>query len=187
MKSQSSTKPSGKPRGKGKISLDEYINLVEAHNINHFSIYYLNQIIDIHGFKKLRNRLRKVVVDAVDALDLIDPSRSTLDQNISSRAFISLEEVIKDIAELNPGECPVTSMQTLSSWNDSFPSQKPTVQSANRSNSKSDAEASTLTAFHGTPHGFGGAASSSCALADGESAINSMNMKKKKLKSSQGI
>ncbi|KAA8526295.1 hypothetical protein F0562_008502 [Nyssa sinensis] len=102
------------PRAK-KISLEEYLDFTDNHKQIDLTLNYLNQIISMHGFRKIFNTSKKVLIDAVNSVDLIDPSRSTLEDNISSCAFITLEEVIKDLADLNWQECSVTSMQTLNS------------------------------------------------------------------------
>ena len=60
--------------------------------------------------------LQKVLTDAVNTLDLVDPSRSTLNDNASCFAFVTLEDVILDLCDLNWQECCVTSIQTLNSW-----------------------------------------------------------------------
>lgn len=55
-----------------------------------------------------------MLVDAVNALDLMDLPRSTLDQIISSSATLALEDVIYDLNELGWQECCVTSVYSLS-------------------------------------------------------------------------
>lgn len=64
---------------------------------------------------------QKVITDAVNTLDLVDPSRCTLKDNVSPLAFVALEDVIADLNDLNWQECCVTSIQTLNSWKDSVP------------------------------------------------------------------
>jgi hypothetical protein len=51
----------------------------------------------------------------VKALTLVEPSRSTLNDNISSLEFVPVEDVIADLKDLNWQECCVTSIQTLNS------------------------------------------------------------------------
>lgn len=63
-----------------------------------------------------------VLIDAVNTLDPIDPSRSTLSENICSGAFLGLEEVIHDLVELSWQECCVTSMQTVNASKECFSS-----------------------------------------------------------------
>ncbi|XP_060211423.1 uncharacterized protein LOC132638628 isoform X2 [Lycium barbarum] len=46
-------------------------------------------------------------------MDLMDLRRSTLQEEISSEAFVSLNEAIKDLTHLNWQECCVTSLQTI--------------------------------------------------------------------------
>lgn len=53
-------------------------------------------------------------MEAVKTMELMDPSRSTLgDSDISSDAFISLDDLIKDVKELQWQECCITSLQTI--------------------------------------------------------------------------
>lgn len=55
-------------------------------------------------------------MEAVKTMELMDPSRSTLgDSGISSDAFISLDDLIKDVKELQWQECCITSLQTINS------------------------------------------------------------------------
>uniref|UniRef100_A0A2N9J512 DUF7787 domain-containing protein n=1 Tax=Fagus sylvatica TaxID=28930 RepID=A0A2N9J512_FAGSY len=70
----------------------------------------------MHGFKKIHKVPKKVLTDAVHTLDLVDPSRSTLNDNVSCLAFVALEDVMSDLNDLNWQECCVTSIQTLNSW-----------------------------------------------------------------------
>lgn len=46
-------------------------------------------------------------------MELIDLRRSTLQEEISSEAFVTLDEAIKDLTNLNWQECCVTSLQTI--------------------------------------------------------------------------
>lgn len=67
-------------------------------------------------------------------MDLVNLSRSTLNESVSSSATIPLEDVISDLKDLDWQECYVTSLHTFSSWkqSDSDPSpdhQEPTCAS----------------------------------------------------------
>lgn len=64
---------------------------------------------------------QKVLVDAVDALDLMDLPRSTLSQSVSAFATLTVEDAIADLNELSWQECCVTSIYTLSSCTENFP------------------------------------------------------------------
>ncbi|XP_059664341.1 uncharacterized protein LOC132310133 [Cornus florida] len=100
------------------ISLEDYVDFIDSQKQFDLTVNHLNQVIEMHGFKKIHKKPKKVLIDAVDAIELMDPSRSTLeDSNISSCAFITLEEAISDLADLNWQECCVTSIQTLNSVN----------------------------------------------------------------------
>ncbi|GFS39687.1 hypothetical protein Acr_00g0064440 [Actinidia rufa] len=99
------------------FSMTTSLSSTAATKIN-LTINLLNQVITMHGFKKIRNTPKKILIDAVNSMDLMDPSRSTLnDENVSSHAFVTLEEVVKDLEYLNWKECCVTSIQTLNSVN----------------------------------------------------------------------
>lgn len=59
---------------------------------------------------------QKVLIDAVESLDLVDLPRSTLCQSVSAFAAVSLDEAVADLGELNWQECCVTSVETLGSY-----------------------------------------------------------------------
>lgn len=62
--------------------------------------------------------LQNVTMEAVKSIDLTEPSRSTRnEENVSSNAFMTLEEAISDLKQLNWQECCVTSIQTVNSVN----------------------------------------------------------------------
>ncbi|GAB4859631.1 hypothetical protein Ancab_011104 [Ancistrocladus abbreviatus] len=82
-----------------KLSLDKYLSFFHSSNDFPLSVSELNQ--------------KAAVVEAVSTIELTDPSRSTLSENISSQAFITLDEVIRDLADLKWHECPVSSIKTL--------------------------------------------------------------------------
>lgn len=60
------------------------------------------------------NTPQKEIVDALSKLDLMDPSRSTLRENISPGASLTVEDVIGDLNDLNWQEC--CSVKTVTSW-----------------------------------------------------------------------
>ncbi|KAJ8527805.1 hypothetical protein K7X08_015256 [Anisodus acutangulus] len=51
--------------------------------------------------------------DAVNMMELMDLRHSTLQEEISSDAFISLDEAIKDLTHLDWQECCASSLQTI--------------------------------------------------------------------------
>ncbi|CAL5336845.1 unnamed protein product [Camellia sinensis] len=111
-------KPNARMPKNEKLSLDHYLSLIATDKQHHLTVNLLNQIIDMHGFKKIHNTAKKVLIDAVNSMELMDPSRSTLnEENVSSSAHMTLEEAIKDLADLKWQECCVTSIQTLNSVN----------------------------------------------------------------------
>lgn len=57
--------------------------------------------------------MQKVLIDAVRTIDLIDPSRSTLKESVSSDASLKLEDVIADLNALDWHDCCATSFMIL--------------------------------------------------------------------------
>ncbi|CAA7051197.1 unnamed protein product [Microthlaspi erraticum] len=103
--------------GEKKISLEEYVDFFVSDKSIDFTISYLNQIIHMHGFRKLHKTNKRTVGEAVDALDLLDLSRSTLKQIAVSppSASPTLDEVITDIETLKWQECCLTSLEIINS------------------------------------------------------------------------
>ena len=56
----------------------------------------------------------------MNTIELIDPCRSTLSQNIKSCAGMTLKQVISDLRDLNWQECCVTSLENISSSNGNY-------------------------------------------------------------------
>ncbi|XP_058082123.1 uncharacterized protein LOC131230290 [Magnolia sinica] len=101
-------------RAKRQVTLEEYVNFHENPQHPNLTIKCLLQIIRMHGFIKLHNRPKKDILDALNSIDmLIPPLRSTLNENISSNAYLSLDQVNKDLAALEWQECPVQSVATM--------------------------------------------------------------------------
>ncbi|KAK8586791.1 hypothetical protein V6N13_085813 [Hibiscus sabdariffa] len=105
---------------KPKLSLEAYIDFLSSNKQLSLTVGSLNQIFSIHGFRRLKG-VKKELYDAVETLDLIDPSRSTLRASISSNAWLTQEEVIEDLNCLDWQECCVTAIETL---NSSLPEQR---------------------------------------------------------------
>ncbi|OMO61084.1 hypothetical protein COLO4_33572 [Corchorus olitorius] len=98
-----------------KISLEGYIDFVSSHKQLPLTKNFLNQIISIHGFRKMFRHPKQALCDAVETLDLMDLSRSTLKSSISASAPLTEKEIIGDLSHLEWQECCVTSIQTLHS------------------------------------------------------------------------
>ncbi|CAH8312935.1 unnamed protein product [Eruca vesicaria subsp. sativa] len=103
--------------GEKKMTLEEYVDYFDSGKSIDFTCSYLNQILHIHGFRKLHHSIKKTVGEAVDAVDLLDLSRSTLNQTSvsSSSASLTLDQVITDIERLKWQECCITSLQIINS------------------------------------------------------------------------
>ncbi|PON96418.1 hypothetical protein TorRG33x02_076910 [Trema orientale] len=108
---------SEKPRSRAKICLEEYLLFFDSHpNCFNLPINHLNQIIGMHGYKKLHKVPKTVLTDAVSTLSLVNPCRSTLnDRRISQLVSPTLDDVVADLNELDWHECFTTSVQTISS------------------------------------------------------------------------
>uniref|UniRef100_A0A2P2N3I3 DUF7787 domain-containing protein n=1 Tax=Rhizophora mucronata TaxID=61149 RepID=A0A2P2N3I3_RHIMU len=101
-----------------KISLEDYLNFLQSSDSYGLTVNSLNQIISMHGFRRIFQAPKKVLSDAVCTLDLVDPSRSTLnDGGISSCAFLNLEDIAADLDDLDWGECCITAIRTVNSSN----------------------------------------------------------------------
>ncbi|XP_068495999.1 uncharacterized protein [Phaseolus vulgaris] len=102
-----------RPSKKDKVLLEDYLHLLHSRQTLHLTINQLNQVIRIHGFKKIHHA-PKVLVEAVESLDLVDVPRSTLCDSVSAFAAVALEDVVADLAELKWQECCVTSVERIS-------------------------------------------------------------------------
>lgn len=101
-----------------KLTMEQYLDFIHSHKQLDLTVHHLNQIIDMHGFNMIRGPQKSLLIELVKSLELMDPSRSTLqDDGVSSDAFLSLDDVINDLNELKWQECCVTSLQTLNSAN----------------------------------------------------------------------
>ncbi|XP_014524412.2 uncharacterized protein LOC106780631 [Vigna radiata var. radiata] len=103
-----------RPSKKDKLWLDDYLHLLHSRQTLHLTINQLNQVIRIHGFKKIHHAPKKVLMEAVESLDLVDVPRSTLRDSVSPFAAVALEDVLADLAELKWQECCGTSVERIS-------------------------------------------------------------------------
>ncbi|KAJ9550303.1 hypothetical protein OSB04_014348 [Centaurea solstitialis] len=95
-----------------KLTLENYLLL---EHLDVVSPPILQKIIRMHGFNS--NKVPKnELMDVVRSINLMDGQRSTLKSDgISSRAFLSLKDVVNDISELHWQECCITSLETINS------------------------------------------------------------------------
>nr|XP_043633085.1 uncharacterized protein LOC122604262 [Erigeron canadensis] len=85
-----------------KLTFEDYLNLEHL------------DILMMHGFKS--NKVAKHdLLDAVRSIDLMDAHHSTLQSDVSSNAFLDLNEVIKDLSALHWQECCIASIETVNS------------------------------------------------------------------------
>ncbi|XP_004305440.1 PREDICTED: uncharacterized protein LOC101297471 [Fragaria vesca subsp. vesca] len=86
-----------------KVYLEDYLLLLHSRSHLNLTVTHLNQ---------------KLLSDAVNSLDLVNPCRSTLHDYISPLVTVKTEDVMADLSDLNWQECHITSIETLSrSWN----------------------------------------------------------------------
>ena len=97
-----------------KLCLEDYLHLVHSRQTLHLTINQLNQVIRIHGFKKIHHAPKKVLVQAVESLELVDLPRSTVSESVSAFAAVVLEDVVADLGELSWQECCVISVEKIS-------------------------------------------------------------------------
>ncbi|EEF44554.1 uncharacterized protein LOC8285020 [Ricinus communis] len=96
-----------------KIALEAYLEFLNSQKQINFTSKFLNEIISMHGFKKIQKSTKEVLKEAVDTIELVNLSRSTLSEDeVSSCAFMNLEEVIAALNDLNWQDCCITSIQT---------------------------------------------------------------------------
>nr|GLL45483.1 uncharacterized protein LOC109169630 isoform X2 [Ipomoea trifida] len=115
----------GSRRARGKLTVEEYLYFIDSHKELELSVDHLREvlllelhIIDMHGFVKMSKTPKKLVLEAVDSLELMNPGRSTLqDDSVSSHVHLTVEEVIKDLDDLKWQECCVTSLHTFNGLN----------------------------------------------------------------------
>ncbi|XP_010921470.1 uncharacterized protein [Elaeis guineensis] len=96
-----------------KITLEQYLNFYEDPWRANLLRAHLDQIIVMHGFIKLHNFPKDLVQRYLGSIELIPPTRSTLDEDISSGALLTVAEVAEDLAALGWHECTVRSLRTL--------------------------------------------------------------------------
>ncbi|XP_034702307.1 uncharacterized protein LOC117927046 [Vitis riparia] len=153
-------------RSSRKMSLEEYFDFFESRNDTPLSVYNLNQIIAVHGFRHLYKARKQAMVDAVNTIELIDPCRSTLSQNTKSCAGMTLKQVISDLRDLNWQECCVTSLENISSSNSNYLAQESGLQNVELPKSKSRKKGSKSKTVDATTD-------NNDALFDGNSLSNS--------------
>ncbi|KAM1023124.1 hypothetical protein ACFXTH_043972 [Malus domestica] len=95
-----------------KMTLEDYLLLIQSNSHLHLTVAHLNQIISMHRYKKIYKVPKACLSDAVGSLPLVDPARSTLKDYISPFGITTLEDVVTDLADLNWKECRVTSVET---------------------------------------------------------------------------
>ncbi|CAB4273201.1 unnamed protein product [Prunus armeniaca] len=98
-----------------KMSLEDYLLLIQSHSNLHLTASDLNQILSMHGHRKIHGGNKQRLSDAVSSMSLVQPARTTLKDGISPFAITAQEDVIDALDVLKWKECCVTSIETLSS------------------------------------------------------------------------
>ncbi|CAO2814544.1 unnamed protein product [Amaranthus hypochondriacus] len=103
------------PASKKKMFyLENYLDLLQSRDFSNFTADHLNKIVKIHGFKKLGPK--KETQDAVRGLELINPVRSTLNEEISASSM-TLNDTVKDLKALNWPETLINSITDIKGEN----------------------------------------------------------------------
>ena len=101
--------------------------------------------------------------DAVGTINLVNLSRSTLKESISSSASITLEDVISDLKNLEWQECSVTSVLNFSSWNQNNSDPSPDREEPTSASKKSGKKLRVLSECYSQEVEAVDGVSSSCA------------------------
>ncbi|KAM1944201.1 hypothetical protein ACFX15_012445 [Malus domestica] len=110
-----------------KMTLEDYLLLIQSNFHLHLTVAHLNQIISMHGYKKIYKVPKAHLSDTVGSLPLVDPAHLKLRDYISPFMITTLEDVVTDLADLNWKECCITSIKTLSSWKHTTSAHAPPV------------------------------------------------------------
>ncbi|XP_027348176.1 uncharacterized protein LOC113859662 [Abrus precatorius] len=133
----SSTKK--RPSKNDKLCLEDYLHLLHSRQTLHLTVVRIHGFKKIHHAPKdifcyfhganLREereivleisksasgfRSQKLLVDAVESLDLVDLARSTLSESVSAFDAVTLEDLVADLGDLKWQECCVTSVKKFS-------------------------------------------------------------------------
>ncbi|KAI3457142.1 hypothetical protein Pfo_013805 [Paulownia fortunei] len=104
-------------RKRWKLTIEDYIDFIHSRDELDLTYDQFNQIIDMHGFKKIHKDHKRVLVEAVSKMELMDITRSTTqDDGVSSFAYITLEEAVRGLKDLDWQECQVSSLLTLNAF-----------------------------------------------------------------------
>ncbi|KAK9086286.1 hypothetical protein Syun_028680 [Stephania yunnanensis] len=97
------------------LNLDSYMIFLENGVNRDFPNRLLNQIISLHGFKKMHKVPKKTIADALCSINPSRLFRSTLTESISSMVPLTKDEVATDLATLSWKECALQTIETLTS------------------------------------------------------------------------
>ncbi|KAL9265995.1 hypothetical protein AKJ16_DCAP21237 [Drosera capensis] len=143
----------------------------------------------MHGFKKLKAKKVQIAEALKSIHDFTNPSRSTLGERISSQAFMTKNDVIKDLADLSWQECSVTSIETLNSvpYARSPSTAAKAILPWGKRNLGSETQLSTPGSSNSTKQTFGSVVAITALAAGNSSGLSSENgkwssMKRRKLR-----
>ncbi|WCJ24820.1 hypothetical protein M5689_006751 [Euphorbia peplus] len=107
-------------KSRRKITVNKYLDFFRYGKQIDITVDHLNQIISMHGFRKFWSSPKKVIMEAIETVDLVNLSRSTLkDNGVSSSAEMKVEDVIADLNEIDWRDCSISSLQTITLSSDS--------------------------------------------------------------------
>ncbi|GAB2245054.1 hypothetical protein Droror1_Dr00000547 [Drosera rotundifolia] len=161
-------------------------------DVHRFS-YVSRKGLEALCFKKLKAKVQ--ILEALKSIyDFTNPSRSTLGERISSQAFMTENDVIKDLADLSWQECFVTSIKTFNSMPyamDQHARSPSTAAQAilpwRKRNSRSETQLSTPGSSNSAKQTFGSVVAVMALAAGNSSGLSSKNgkwssMKRRKLR-----
>ncbi|KDP27969.1 hypothetical protein JCGZ_19049 [Jatropha curcas] len=99
---------------KKAISLEAYEHFLDDPSQDALNMNQLNEVILMHGFKKIYQRPKHVLYDALITVDLIKLQRSTLKDELSPYgSSVSLDQVKLDLEALDWPECHIHSIESV--------------------------------------------------------------------------
>ncbi|KAJ1297444.1 hypothetical protein BS78_01G376800 [Paspalum vaginatum] len=105
-----------------RLTLEDYILFFTTRSGDGLSLHQLNDIIYMHAFARIHRTAKPAMVDALRAVELMRPRRSSVPLNATApppgaapaaAAALSVEEVARDIEDLRWRECPVGSLLSV--------------------------------------------------------------------------
>ncbi|CAL4939079.1 unnamed protein product [Urochloa decumbens] len=105
-----------------RLTLEDYILFFTTRGGKGLNLHQINEIIYMHGFARLHRAPKPVMVDALRSVELMRPRRSTVPLNATApppgaataaAAALSVDEIKRDIEDLDWRECPIGSLLSV--------------------------------------------------------------------------